>query len=56
MNESMQFHIRQANESDFEAIHALIMELAVFVKTPEKVVITPQQMKLDKDFSSIGCG
>lgn len=43
------YQIRQATEVDFEAIYALIMELALFVKTPEKVKITPQQMKLDKD-------
>ncbi len=42
-------HVRQATETDFNAIHALIMELAAFVKMPEKVSITPEQMILDKD-------
>lgn len=45
----MQHHTRQATQTDFKAIHALIMELADFVKTPEKVSITPEQMALDKD-------
>lgn len=46
----MHIEIRRANESDFESIHLLIKEFATFIKTPEKVTITPQQMKQDKMF------
>lgn len=45
----LNFHIRQATESDFKDIYALIMALAKFVKMPEKVTISPEQMVLDKD-------
>lgn len=45
----MSVNIRPANESDFPAIFALINEFAVFQKTPEKVLITPDQMLENKD-------
>jgi GNAT superfamily N-acetyltransferase len=45
----MPFTIRKATETDIPAIHELIKEFAFFQKTPEKVFVTPQQMKEDKD-------
>ena len=45
----MQINIRPANENDFSAIYALIHEFASFQKTPEKVLITPEQMLQNKD-------
>ncbi|MBI3258209.1 MAG: GNAT family N-acetyltransferase [Ignavibacteriae bacterium] len=42
--------IRKATENDFEEVYSLINDFAVFIKTPEKVSITPEQMKLDKDY------
>ncbi len=42
--------IRKAVESDFEEIYDLIKQFAIFIKTPEKVSTTPEQMKLDKDY------
>ncbi|MBV4356823.1 GNAT family N-acetyltransferase [Pinibacter aurantiacus] len=45
----MPLTIRQANENDFSVILALIQEFAVFQKTPEKVYVTLDQMKEDKD-------
>lgn len=45
----MNFVIRKANESDFEEILSLIKEFSVFQKTPEKVSITLDQLRKDKD-------
>ncbi|MFT3681266.1 MAG: GNAT family N-acetyltransferase [Ferruginibacter sp.] len=41
--------IRKATAADIPAVYSLIKEFAAFQKTPEKVVITPEQMKGDKD-------
>lgn len=41
--------IRKADESDFPAILMLIMEFALFQKTPEKCTTTVVQMTEDKD-------
>jgi len=46
----MEIVIRKAESKDFEAVHKLIKEFAIFIKTPEKVKITPEQMRNDKDF------
>jgi GNAT superfamily N-acetyltransferase len=45
-----QFHIRKAGIDDFEAIYGLQKEFALFQKTPEKLLITLEEMKDDKDF------
>lgn len=42
--------IRKATENDFEEVYSLIKEFALFIKTPGKVSITPEQMILDKDY------
>lgn len=42
--------IRKATENDFEEVYSLIKEFALFIKTPGKVSITPERMKLDKDY------
>jgi len=46
----MNFIIRKAREDDFKFVHALVKEFATFIKTPEKVSITVDQMIKDKDF------
>ena len=43
-------NIREAQESDFEQIHALITEFAGFQNLPEKVINSVMQMKAEKDF------
>ena len=45
-----QFSIRKAVITDYEAIFGLQKEFALFQKTPEKLHITLEQMKEDKDF------
>jgi diamine N-acetyltransferase len=45
----MNFNIRKFSRPDIPAIHALIMELAVFEKAPEKVVNSVQQMEEEID-------
>jgi len=40
----MSFKIRLATENDFAAIHILNKEFAQFIKTPEKFIITLEQM------------
>jgi GNAT superfamily N-acetyltransferase len=40
----MQIKIRKAEEQDLEQVYLLIKEFATFIKTPEKVLITPEQM------------
>jgi GNAT superfamily N-acetyltransferase len=42
--------MRKADENDFEAIHRLIQEFAFFMKTPDKVSVTVEQMIRDKDY------
>ncbi|MDB5245882.1 MAG: family N-acetyltransferase [Segetibacter sp.] len=46
----MKFITRQGNEEDYAAIFSLLKDFATFQKTPEKLLITPQQLKEDKDF------
>jgi len=46
----MNITIRKAISTDFIEIHNLIKEFALFIKTPEKVKITPEQMVEDKNF------
>lgn len=41
--------IRKAEESDFQSVFLLLAEFALFQKTPEKLVITAEQMKQEKD-------
>ena len=45
--------IRKATEADFPEILALIKELALFEKAPEKVTNTVEQMQQEKDL--FGC-
>ena len=45
----MEIQIRVATPKDFTEIHHLIKDFAAFIKTPEKVSITPQQMVKDKE-------
>jgi GNAT superfamily N-acetyltransferase len=42
--------IRKATEKDFESVFRLIKEFSIFIKTPDKVSITVDQMILDKDY------
>ncbi|GAA4272178.1 GNAT family N-acetyltransferase [Aquimarina gracilis] len=44
----MTVEIRKALPNDFEEVHRLIKEFATFIKTPEKVKITPEQMVKDQ--------
>jgi GNAT superfamily N-acetyltransferase len=39
--------IREARKEDVEAIHGLIVELAVYEKEPDAVINTPHQLSLD---------
>ena len=43
----MSITIRKADSSDFAAIFSLIKEFSIFQKTPEKVIITLEQMMAD---------
>ena len=45
----MNISIRQAAVTDFDAIYALFLQFAVFQKTPEKVLISVEQLKADQD-------
>jgi diamine N-acetyltransferase len=45
--------IRSATEKDYGKVFDLIKEFSVFIKTPEKVTITLEQMIKDKN--SFGC-
>lgn len=49
----MNFTLRKATEADFPDILALINELALFEKAPEKVTNTVEQMKQEKHL--FGC-
>lgn len=42
--------IRKAQINDFKEVYNLIKEFATFIRTPEKVVTTPEQMIEDKDY------
>jgi len=46
----MSIEIRKASENDFNAIFELLKEFAEFIKTPEKVTLTLEQMQKDKDY------
>ena len=46
----MKIIIRAAKSSEFVDIHNLIKEFSEFIKTPEKVKITPEQMVLDEKY------
>lgn len=46
----MPITIRKGNENDFAGIFSLIKEFAVFQKTPEKLTMSLEQMKEEKDF------
>ena len=46
----MEIIIRKGRPEDFKEVFHLINEFATFIKTPEKVKITPEQMKKDKDY------
>lgn len=45
----MPFNIRLATENDFEAIHALNIKFAQFIKKPNKFKISLEQMKKEQD-------
>ena len=44
----MSIKIRAAKPTEFEDVYHLIKEFAIFIKTPEKVKITPAQMVKDE--------
>lgn len=46
----MNITIRKGEEKDFAAIFSLIKEFAIFQRTPEKVMITLEQMIAEKNF------
>ncbi|MEM9681380.1 MAG: GNAT family N-acetyltransferase [Bacteroidota bacterium] len=46
----MEVKIREAKPSEFVNVHHLIKEFSEFIKTPEKVKITPEQMVADKKY------
>lgn len=46
----MNLIIRKAGVDDFASIYALIKEFSEFIKTPEKVSITVEQMINEKDY------
>jgi GNAT superfamily N-acetyltransferase len=45
----MSINIRKATESDFQSVFSLIMELAEFQGTPERVLNSVQQMKEEQN-------
>ena len=45
----MSIQLRPAAITDIDRIFKLIQEFSIFQKTPEKVKITPEQMKADMD-------
>ncbi len=45
----MGIEVRMAIQKDFHDVHSLIMEFATFIKTPEKVTTTPEQMIEDSN-------
>ncbi|MEP7196100.1 MAG: GNAT family N-acetyltransferase [Saprospiraceae bacterium] len=46
----MNIEIKKARRKDFNQVFSLITEFATFIKTPEKVLITPEQMFQDEDY------
>ncbi len=46
----MPFKIRLAAENDFTAIHILNKEFAQFIKTPQKFIITLEQMLEEQEY------
>ena len=46
----MEIKLRSANSKDFFEVHQLIKEFATYIKTPEKVVITPEQMIEEEEY------
>lgn len=46
----MHYTIRKAEIRDFETIHRLMKEFAVFIKTPEKFTITLERMLKERDY------
>ncbi|TDX00304.1 GNAT family N-acetyltransferase [Dinghuibacter silviterrae] len=42
-------HIRPATVNDFPSIHALLREFSIFQKTPEKMLITLEEMVAQQD-------
>lgn len=46
----MSIEIRKAGTGDYEAVCALIREFAAFIRTPEKVTITPEQLERDRAY------
>lgn len=46
----MNLTIREAAPNDYEQIFLLIKEFAAFIKTPEKVLISPDQMLQDREY------
>lgn len=46
----MGIKVRNAKSSEFVEVYSLIKEFANFIKTPQKVKITPEQMKKDEKF------
>ncbi|CAN5785470.1 GNAT family N-acetyltransferase [soil metagenome] len=45
----MNINIRRSTEADIPAIFLLLKEFTIFQQTPEKLFVTPEQMKEDKD-------
>ena len=45
---NMAINIRKSTEADIPAIFLMLKEFTVFQKTPEKLLVTAQQMKEDK--------
>jgi diamine N-acetyltransferase len=45
----MNLNIRKAETGDYHQVYSLIKEFAIFIQTPEKVLITAEQMIKDKD-------
>ncbi|UZO80005.1 GNAT family N-acetyltransferase [Aquimarina sp. ERC-38] len=46
----MEIKIREAKPSEFVNVYNLIKEFSEFIKTPEKVKITPEQMVMDEKY------
>lgn len=46
----MKIEIRKAEAGDYNEIYSLIKEFATFIKLPDKVLISPEQMLQDKEY------
>ncbi|HSB93211.1 MAG TPA: GNAT family N-acetyltransferase, partial [Flavitalea sp.] len=42
-------HIRSAELNDYDTLYSMMRDFAEFQKTPERLTLTPRQMKQDKD-------